>query len=217
MDIDDSPLAPPVVVLNGTAMQQHSMWATGSRVMRNIGIENGVVREPDEAHLRPPSYRSHWTASGASWVANGFRVVPERMSQRVLRRTERSSKNRFIGRESKIWSSGGGRDLVADGLRPLGMNPYGMDEVSQPSKITIPPRASALSGNSGASGGTSQLCEDGGDTRSSGHSQAGFSTNARISDMSSLSAGTMTNAFRPPPLFKAPIGVARGSGTGLIP
>ena len=29
------------------------------------------------AALRPPSYRSAWTASGASWVANGFRL-PER-------------------------------------------------------------------------------------------------------------------------------------------
>ena len=130
MDIDDSPLPPPVVVLNGTAMQQHSTWATDGRATRNVGIENGVVRELDEAHLRPPSYRSHWTASGASWVANGFRVVPERLSRRVWSWTKRSSKNRFRGRESKIESSAGGRDLVANGLRPLGMNPYVMDEVS---------------------------------------------------------------------------------------
>ena len=217
MGIDDSPLPPPVVVVNGTATQQHSTWAVRDTAMRNIGIENGVVKELDEAHLMPPSYRSHWTASGASWVANGFRVVPERMSQRVLRWTERSSKDRFMGRESEVRSLDGVRDLVADGLRPLGMNPYAMGEVSQPSKSMISPRASAFGENSRALGRSSLLSEVGSDTPGRGHSQAGFSTNARISDMSSLSAGTTTSAFRPPPLFKAPIGVARGSGTGFMP
>ena len=161
----------------------------------------------DEAHLRPPSYRSHWTASGASWVANGFRL-PERASQRTMRWSDRTTRSRFMRRGQRSerdsgesgTSSFGGGGLVADGMRPPGE--------SRTSTVPNRSRVSAASAVDSASRGSSVR---------SANSHGAFSTNARISDMSSLSAGTITNAFRPPPSFKAPIGLARGSGSGLMP
>ncbi len=218
--MDDATLPPPVVVADGAAMQQHSTCATDGTLMRNIGIENGVMRELESPHLRPPSYRSHWTASGASWVANGLRI-PERVNEQMMRWSDRGARSRMMGPRQQVGgdtenkSSHAGIGLVGDALRPLGMNPYGTGEIFQTSRSTAQARVSALSGSTTASQRSSQPSDGRTGTRES--SQAGFSTNARISDMSSLSAGTTTNTFRPPPLFRAPVGVARGSGTGLIP
>lgn len=209
---EESPMPPPVVVVNGR--QQPSTWAAGGLGVRNVGIENGVLRPLSEAHLRPPSYRSHWTQSGASWVANGFRL-PERLSQR-MRWSDRSGR-RFMGRgmrpgsDTDSVSSFGGGGLVANGLRPP------LPEVSRLSATTAPtmnggdgPESiGSIKGRPSSGGGSKRA------SRSS-HSQAGFSTHARISDMSSLSAGTMSNGFRPPPILSVPIGIARGSGSGLM-
>jgi hypothetical protein len=168
-----------------------------------VAVGNGGLTQLDEAHLRPPSYRSHWTASGSSWVANGFRL-PERVSQRMMRWSDRSSRNRFMGRGGVV---GRNSETTVSSIEP-GMPR--MSEISSDDQGRG--RVSALSAVTDRSGvSRSRSDED------SGRSQAGFSTNARISDMSSLSAGTTSNAFRPPPLFQAPIGVARGSGRGLMP
>ena len=68
-----------------------------------------------------------------------------------------------------------------------------------------------------ASGGSNSDDPSTQTTTASPLSQAGFSTNARISDTSSLSAGTTSNAFRPVPSFgnvrrdETPV----GNGNGL--
>ena len=92
-----------------------------------------------------------------------------------------------------------------------------MREISRISRSTVEGtgRASEESEVRTLSRGSGSGSECGGRSgRASNHSQAGFSTNARISDMSSLSAGTASNAFSSPPLFIAPIRVARGSESG---
>lgn len=176
---------------------------TGALAARRVAVGNDGLRPLDEAHLRPPSYRSHWTVSGSSWVANGFRL-PERATQRMMWWSDRSGRNRFMGRGGVV-----GRESEST-VSSIGQERLSMSETSSNGRSRG--RASAVS----AVGDRSRRSRSGSE-EGSGSSQGGFSTNARISDMSSLSAGTTSHAFRPPPLFAAPIGVARGSGNGLIP
>ena len=94
-------LPPPAAVATLPARSDHAAAPSD--------VETGEVQG---AHLLPPSYRSRYTASGASWVADGWLGDPNRLSNRLTDRWRRSdgSMRRMVFGHSRFSDSSSGSE-----------------------------------------------------------------------------------------------------------